>query len=77
MQVHLCDSLRWPNMEKFDGTLDPNAHVKAYFTQINLLMGDKRNQCRLFPTSLKSETLEWYYSLPANLLCKVHNPVCR
>jgi len=59
-------SLKWPTVEKFDGTFDPNAHVKAYFTQASLLTRDLRIQCRLFPTTLKGEALEWYYSLPAN-----------
>jgi len=35
-------------------------------TQANLFSGDLRVHCRLFPTTLKETTLEWYYSLPHN-----------
>jgi len=35
-------------------------------TQGNLFSVDGRVHCRLFPTTLKGPTLDWYYSLPAN-----------
>ncbi|KAK7356460.1 hypothetical protein VNO80_15732 [Phaseolus coccineus] len=32
MRAQLPDSLLCPNVEKFDGTIEPSVHVKAYFT---------------------------------------------
>jgi len=32
----------------------------------HLFFGDLRVHCRLFPTTLKGTTFEWYYSLPRN-----------
>jgi len=48
------------------GLQNPEAHIKAYMTQENLLSGRMVVHCRLFPTTLMGVALEWYYSLPRN-----------
>ena len=64
MQVQLLETWRWPNFEKYDGSLDPVAHVKAYFSQAKLFSKYLRIHCQLFPTTLKGITLKWQYLLP-------------
>jgi len=64
MEAQLPDKWKWPKVDSYDGTLDPDAHVKAYMTQVNLFSGDLRGHCRLFPTTPKGTTLKWYYLLP-------------
>jgi len=40
------------NLKKCSGTLDLEAHVKAYMTQAQLFSKDMDMHCRLFPTTL-------------------------
>lgn len=49
-------------MDTYDGTSDPDVHVKSYMTQANLFLADGWVHCRLFPTTLKGLALDWYYS---------------
>jgi len=53
-------------MKTYDGSSNPEVHIKSYMTQANLFSDDLRVHCRLFLTRLKNPTLEWYYSLSAN-----------
>jgi len=32
MQAQLPEKWKWPKLDSYDGTLDPDAHVKAYMT---------------------------------------------
>jgi len=57
MQAQLPERWKWQKINSYDGTSDPNAHIKAYMTQANLLSGDLRVHCRLFLTTLKGMTL--------------------
>jgi len=66
MEVQLPDKWKWPKVDSNNGTSDPDAHIKAYMTQANLFSRDLRVHYRLFPTTLKVTTLEWYYSLSHN-----------
>jgi len=69
MRAQLPEKWKWPKVDPYDRTSNPDAHVnKAYMTQANIFSGDLRVHCRLFPTTLKGTTLEWYYSLPQNLV---------
>jgi len=58
MQTRLPNSGIWLTIDKYEGTYDPVAHVKAYFTQANLVLDDQQTHYRLFPTTLKGTTLE-------------------
>ena len=41
------------NLERYDGTTDPDEHLAAFLTQANLYTNDVAIQCHVFPTSLK------------------------
>jgi len=56
MKAQLPKKWKWPKVDSYDGTSDPDAHVKAYMIRVNLFSGDLRH-CRLFPTTLKGTTL--------------------
>ncbi|KAG4909762.1 hypothetical protein JHK87_055878 [Glycine soja] len=45
------------NLEQYDGTTDPDEHLDAFLTQVNLYTNDDSILCHLFPTSLKGATL--------------------
>jgi len=52
------------NLERYNGTTDPDEHLDAFLTQVNLYTNDDLILCHLFPTSLKGVTLTWYGGLP-------------
>ena len=52
------------NLERYDGTTDPDEHLDAFLTQANLYTNDDVILCRVFPTSLKGATLTWCGGLP-------------
>ncbi|XP_017416493.1 uncharacterized protein LOC108327283 [Vigna angularis] len=55
-----------PILDKYDGSADPDNHLRtfcnsmAFYTDSDLIM------CRAFSLSLKEEALEWYHTLPPN-----------
>ncbi|XP_020216869.1 uncharacterized protein LOC109800500 [Cajanus cajan] len=52
------------NIDRYDGSSDPNEHIDAYVTQMNMYTNDDALMCQVFPTSLKGPTLTWYTQLP-------------
>ncbi|KAG5068468.1 hypothetical protein JHK85_000845 [Glycine max] len=52
------------NLERYDGTTDPDEHLYAFLTQANLYTNDNTILCCVFTTSLKGATLTWYGGLP-------------
>jgi len=63
MQAQLLNKWKVTQMDLYDDSSDQDAHVKAYLIQTNIFCRDLRVHCRLFPTTLKGPTLEWYYSV--------------
>ena len=51
------------NLERYDGTTNPDEHLDAFVTQENLYNNDDLIPC-VFPTSLKGAALTWYSGLP-------------
>ncbi|XP_047155420.1 uncharacterized protein LOC124826604 [Vigna umbellata] len=57
-----------PVVDKYDGSTDPDDHIRtfvnamAFYTISNLVM------CRAFSLSLKEEALSWYNTLPLNIV---------
>ena len=51
------------NFEQCDGTIDPNEHLDAFLTQVNLYTNDDVILCCVFPTSLEVVALTWYGGL--------------
>ncbi|XP_020211736.1 uncharacterized protein LOC109796476 [Cajanus cajan] len=64
MEVPLPPAWKPLNIERYDGTSDPDEHIDAYITQINLYTNEDAIMCRVFPTSLKGAALSWYTQLP-------------
>ena len=64
MEVSL--SVPWinPTIEKYDDSLDPDDHVDAYMTKLNLYTTADELFCRVFHISLKGTTLNWFTCLP-------------
>jgi len=58
MRAKLPSKWQWPHMDTYDGTSDPEVHIKSYMTQGNLFSTDGRVHCRLFPTTLKGPALD-------------------
>ena len=52
------------NLERYDGTIDPDEHLDVFLTQANLYTNDDVILCHVFLTSLKGVTLTWYDRLP-------------
>nr|KYP71814.1 hypothetical protein KK1_011087 [Cajanus cajan] len=65
MEVPLPTTWKSLNIERYDGTTDPDEHIDAYITQINLYTNGDAIMCRVFPTSLKGAALSWYTQLPS------------
>ncbi|KAH9292846.1 hypothetical protein KI387_041966 [Taxus chinensis] len=54
----------FPDLPKFKGEGDPNAHIKAYATAIRELLPWDVVVAKIFPNTLKGITLDWYYHIP-------------
>lgn len=64
MEVSLSATWKSPTIT------DPDEHADAYLTQISLYTADDTLMCRVFPTSLKETTLNWFtLLLPACIDC--------
>ncbi|XP_014492328.1 uncharacterized protein LOC106754780 [Vigna radiata var. radiata] len=55
-----------PQIEKFDGTTDPEHHLRNFIDSMTFYSNSYPVKCRAFSLSLKDEALEWYYTLPPN-----------
>lgn len=57
-------SWKSPTIDKYDNGGNPDEHVDAYITQVNLYRVDDALFCRVFPTSLKGVVLNWFTRIP-------------
>ena len=64
MEVDIPLGWKPPNLEQYNGTTDPDEHMDAFLTKVNLWTNDDAILCRVFPTSLKGVALTWYGGLP-------------
>ncbi|XP_014519762.1 uncharacterized protein LOC106776809 [Vigna radiata var. radiata] len=55
-----------PPIERFDGTSDPEHHIRNFIDSMAFYSKSDPIKCRAFSLSLKGEALEWYYTLPPN-----------
>ncbi|XP_014511777.1 uncharacterized protein LOC106770485 [Vigna radiata var. radiata] len=55
-----------PSIERFDGTSDPEHHIRNFIDSMAYYSKSNPVKCRAFSQSLKGEALEWYYTLPPN-----------
>jgi len=63
MEVDIPLGWKSLNLERYDGTTDPDEHLDAFLTQANLHTNNGAILCHVFPTSLKGVTLTWYGGL--------------
>ncbi|XP_014499586.1 uncharacterized protein LOC106760694 [Vigna radiata var. radiata] len=61
-----------PQIEKFDGTTDPEHHLRNFVDSMAFYSKSDPIKCRAFSLSLKDEALEWYYTLPPNSIDSFH-----
>ncbi|XP_014524092.1 uncharacterized protein LOC106780328 [Vigna radiata var. radiata] len=66
MEVHISEQFVPPQFKMYDGTSDPNAHVKSFINAMTFRTGCDAIWCRAFSLSLEGEALEWFNSLPVN-----------
>ncbi|XP_014522212.1 uncharacterized protein LOC106778739 [Vigna radiata var. radiata] len=55
-----------PQVEKFDGTTNPDHHLRNFIDSMAFYTQSDPVKCRAFSLSLRGEALEWYYTLPPN-----------
>ena len=63
------------NLERYDGTIDPNEYLDAFLTQANLHTNDDAIFCRVFPMSLKGTKLIWYGGFPPRSIDSFDTPI--
>ncbi|XP_017438291.1 uncharacterized protein LOC108344346 [Vigna angularis] len=55
-----------PVLERYDGSTDPNNHLRIFTNAMAFYTDNDPVICRAFSLSLKDEALEWYNTLPPN-----------
>ena len=66
IEVPLLDKWKGFNRDRYDESTDPGEHMDAYTTHMSLYTSNNTVLCRVFPTSLKGATLNWFTKLPPN-----------
>ncbi|XP_014497027.1 uncharacterized protein LOC106758609 [Vigna radiata var. radiata] len=64
MDVRISDQFIPPQFKMYDGTGDPEAHVKSFTNAMAFRTGSDAIWCRAFSLSLEGEALEWFNSIP-------------
>ncbi|XP_014521893.1 uncharacterized protein LOC106778447 [Vigna radiata var. radiata] len=55
-----------PVLEKYDGSTDPDDHLRIFVNTMAFYTDSDPVMCRAFSLSLKGEALAWYNTLPPN-----------
>ncbi|XP_017414796.1 uncharacterized protein LOC108326057 [Vigna angularis] len=66
MDVRISEQFVPPQFKLYDGTTDPEAHIKTFSNTMAFRTGNDAIWCRAFSLSLEGEALEWFNSLPPN-----------
>ncbi|XP_047181815.1 uncharacterized protein LOC124848221 [Vigna umbellata] len=66
MDVQISEQFVAPQFKMYDGTMDPEAHIKTFSNAMAFRTGNDAIWCRAFSLSLEEEALEWFNSLPPN-----------
>ncbi|XP_014503184.1 uncharacterized protein LOC106763514 [Vigna radiata var. radiata] len=64
MDMCISDQFVPPQFKTYDGTTDPEAHIKSFTNAMAFRTGCDAIWCRTFSLSLEGEALEWFNSLP-------------
>ncbi|XP_014496299.1 uncharacterized protein LOC106757947 [Vigna radiata var. radiata] len=66
MEVHIPDTFTPPVFKMYDGSSDPEGHIKSFTNAMAFRTGVDAIWCWAFSLSLEGEALEWFNSLPNN-----------
>jgi hypothetical protein len=64
----MLDKFKMPRVEKYNGSGDPHAHLKAFREHIILHGTLDKIACRAFPLTLKGVVKDWFTGLPPKLV---------
>ena len=64
LECPMPSKFRLPQLKPFDGLKDPQDHLNTFRTTLGLQQPQDEILCRLFPTTLKAATREWFRKLP-------------
>lgn len=59
-----AQKVKLPNIDTFDGTMDPDDHLAAFKRAMYLQGADDATWCKHFPATLKGVAQKWFNSLP-------------
>lgn len=63
MDAHISEQFVPPQFKMYDGTTDPEAHIKSFTNVMAFRTGCGVVWCRAFSLSMEGEALEWFNSL--------------
>ncbi|XP_047174910.1 uncharacterized protein LOC124842464 [Vigna umbellata] len=66
MDVQISEQFVAPQFKMYNGTTDPEAHIKTFSNAMAFRTGNDAIWCRAFSLSLEDEALEWFNTLPPN-----------
>jgi len=53
-----------PQLESYDGSMDPLDHIESFKTLMHLHMTPDKVMCKVFPTTLKGVARVWFSKIP-------------
>jgi len=68
IETQLPSKWKGLTIKLYDSSTDPDEHVNIFKTQMTLYTTNKALWCKVFPTSLKEEPLDWFTQLPPNFV---------
>ncbi|XP_017411762.1 uncharacterized protein LOC108323711 [Vigna angularis] len=66
MDVQISEQFIAPQFKMYNGTTDPEGHIKTFSNAMAFRTGNDAIWCRAFSLSLEDEALEWFNTLPPN-----------
>ncbi|XP_017405394.1 uncharacterized protein LOC108318916 [Vigna angularis] len=66
MDVQISEQFIAPQFKMYDGTTNPEGHIKTFSNAMAFRTGNNAIWCRAFSLSLEDEALEWFNNLPPN-----------
>jgi len=68
LETPLPEKWKMPTFDKYDGTTDPDNHMRVFMHQMMFHAVSDPIWCRVFSTSLTGEALEWFSELPTGCI---------
>ncbi|XP_027911682.1 uncharacterized protein LOC114170403 [Vigna unguiculata] len=68
LETPLPEKWKMPTFDKYDGTTDPDNHLRVFMHQMMFHAVSDPIWCRVFSTSLTGEALEWFSELPTGCI---------